>query len=648
MKGMMDMNIQELQILSPSRMGFSVTEQFKNYVFSRSDRCFAQGDQAREAIDSREALQKRQEYIRSAFLDAIGGLPSFDTPLEPHITGTLLFEGYRVEKVVFQSRPQVYVTCNLYIPDGIHSPSGAVLMVMGHAPDGKADENYQRVALHMVKAGLIVLSMDPIGQGERLDYWDSRTGSPVINPTVPDHEYAGARQIAFDGSLARYFLHDAMRAVEYLRGRKEVDPDRIGVTGSSGGGTQTTMLMMADPRIAAAAPATFVTNRREYMYAGAGQDAEQIWPGFSAAGLNHEDMLLAMAPRPVDVLAVKYDFFTIEGCYRTVENARRFYELFDKPENLVLTTDDSTHCYTPALARSAAGFFSHHLNGRDYTPEQLQKISDSIHPIEERRLNCTRSGQVTTEFPDAKTHWQEIVESYDRFLAEGPAPTPDQSRQWLGEQVFRNREEQPFHFRFMTTQTFFEMTVRATLWWTQKDLMNYGLLFKKTALDGQDVPVTIALWQNGTKDLQPHVDWIREQCNRGRAVLVLDVTAMGNIIPDPFCGYPIDIPFGALHKLCTDLFFIGDSLAAIRIYDILRAIDMVQQLPGIDGSDLSFYFSGVHGTYGRYAALIDDRIQNVTYDHLDPDMESILRAKYYDDYLFPTKVIPGMLKNGVK
>ena len=101
-------------------------------------------------------------------------------------------------------------------------------------------------------------------------------------------------------------------------------------------------------------------------------------------------------------------------------------------------------------------------------------------------------------------------------------------------------------------------------------------------------------------------------------------------------------------KLCTDLFFIGDSLAAIRIYDILRAIDMVQQLPGIDGSDLSFYFSGVHGTYGRYAALIDDRIQNVTYDHLDPDMESILRAKYYDDYLFPTKVIPGMLKNGVK
>lgn len=642
------MNIQELQTLAPSRMSFSVTDQFKNYVFSRSDRCFAAGDRERESIQTQEDLFKRQAYIRAAFLDCIGGLPSFDTPLEPQITGTLLFDGYRVEKVIFCSRPRVYVTCNLYIPDGIQSPSGAVLMVMGHAPDGKADENYQRVALHMVRAGLIVLSMDSTGLGERLNYWDSEANAPVVNPTVPDHEYAGARQTAFDGSLARYFLHDAMRAVEYLRSRAEVDPEKIGVTGSSGGGTLTTMLMMADPRIAAAAPATALTNRREYMYAGAGQDAEQIWPGFSAAGLNHEDMLLAMAPRPVNVLAVKYDFFTIEGTYRSVDNARRFYELFGKEDNLILTTDDSTHCYTPALARSAAGFFSHHLNGKDYTPEQLLDISNSIHPIEERRLNCTRSGQVTVDFPDAKTHWQEILESYDRFLAKGAVPTPEQSRQWLQEQVFRNREAQPFHFRFMTTQSFYEMTVRATFWWTQKDLANYGLLFKKTALDNKDTPVTIALWQDGTKNLQPHVDWIREQCDQGRAVLVLDVTAMGNIAPDPFCGYPIDIPFGALHKLCTDLFFIGDSLAAIRIYDILRAIDLVQELPGIDGGDLAFYFSGVHGSYGRYAACIDDRIQNVTYDHTAPDMESILRAKYYDDYLFPTKVIPGMLKNGIK
>ena len=640
------MTIQELQSLSPSRMSFSVTDQFKNYVFSRSDRCFASGDRDREAIQTQEDVRQRQAYIRTAFLECIGGLPSFDTPLESQITGTLLFDGYRVEKVIFQSRPHVYVTCNMYIPDGIQLPSGAVLMVMGHAPDGKADENYQRVALHMVKAGLIVLTMDPTGQGERLNYWDSRTGEPVIRPTVPDHEYAGARQIAFDGSLARYFLHDAMRAVEYLRTRAEVDPDRIGVTGSSGGGTLTTMLMMADPRIAAAAPATFVTNRREYMYAGAGQDAEQIWPGFSSAGLNHEDMLLAMAPRPVNVLAVKYDFFTIEGCYRTVDNARRFYDLFHKGENLILTTDDFTHRYTPALARSAAGFFSHYLNGKDYTPEQLLEISNSVHPVEERQLNCTRSGQVTTSFADAKTHWEEIVDSYDRFLDRTPL-LPEQSIQWLREQVYRNREEHPFHFRFMTTQSFYEMTVRATLWWTQKDLMNYGLLFQKTSLDGEDVPVTIALWQDGTRNLQPHVDWIRSQCDRGRAVLVLDVTAMGNISPDPFCGYPIDVPFGALHKLCTDLFFIGDSLAAIRIYDILRAIDLVQQLPGIDGSDLSFYFSGTHGTYGRYAALLDERMVDVTYDHLSPDMEAILRAKYYDDYLFPEKVIPGMLKNGI-
>jgi hypothetical protein len=93
-------------------------------------------------------------------------------------------------------------------------------------------------------------------------------------------------------------------------------PRWIGVTGNSRGGTQASLVRLADPRVAAAAPATFIMNRETYQRTGQPQDAEQIWPGFTGAGFDHEDILLAMAPKPVCVLAVTSDFFPIEGTHR--------------------------------------------------------------------------------------------------------------------------------------------------------------------------------------------------------------------------------------------------------------------------------------------------------------------------------------------
>ena len=103
-----------------------------------------------------------------------------------------------------------------------------------------------------------------------------------------------------------------MRGFDYLCTRPEVDPKKIGITGNSGGGTQSSMAMLWDRRYAAAAPATFIMTREEYLYVGGGQDSEQIWPGFTSNGYDHDDILFAMAPKPVLVLAVDYDFFPIE------------------------------------------------------------------------------------------------------------------------------------------------------------------------------------------------------------------------------------------------------------------------------------------------------------------------------------------------
>ncbi|MDG0794213.1 acetylxylan esterase [Cohnella ginsengisoli] len=330
-------------------------------MYDRSMAAFAQGDRDRDAIADRGQLEARREMLREKLIAAIGGLPSGDTPLNPRTRGVVAREGYVIEKVMFESRPRAYVTANLYVPDGIDSPRGAVLFLCGHDHEAKHGEEYQTVCGILVKAGLVVLAMDPIGQGERFSYYDASSGSLAVTDGIVEHDYAGQQCLPLGDGLARYFLHDAMRAVDYLAGRPEVDPARIGVTGNSGGGTQTSLMMLADPRIAAAAPATFIMSRESYLVTGQAQDAEQIWFGMTALGLDHEDILMAMAPKPVLVLAVTNDFFPIEGTHRTVERVRRIWTMYGCEDRLRFVEDDSHHKYTVPLAQAAAGFFREHL-----------------------------------------------------------------------------------------------------------------------------------------------------------------------------------------------------------------------------------------------------------------------------------------------
>ncbi|HVF11079.1 MAG TPA: hypothetical protein VNA16_09770, partial [Abditibacteriaceae bacterium] len=389
------MNIHELEQHSPNHFFYDVGDQLKQHIYRRSEAAFAKGDAARDAVSTPAALEARQREIRAFLLQSLGGLPPLSTPLNARTTGTVEGDGFRIEKVIFESRPRNYVTANLYLPDAVLEsnavvePRGAVLFLCGHHEEAKHCAEYQMVCQHLVHAGLIVLAQDPIGQGERFSYHEPSLGSTTIGWGTTEHEYTGLQCWPLGNGIARYLLHDAMRGIDYLCSRPEVDGERIGVTGNSGGGTQTCLMMLADTRIAAAAPATFLMSRESYMHVGGAQDAEQIWPGLTAAGFDHEDILIAMAPRPVRVLAVKSDFFPIEGTRRTVERCKRFWTLYDQAE-LDLVEDASDHHYTPKMARSAAEFFSRHLLGRECHSDEGSTPSIKIE--EPQCLWCTNSG----------------------------------------------------------------------------------------------------------------------------------------------------------------------------------------------------------------------------------------------------------------
>ena len=483
--------------------------QLKDHIYERSRRLFAAGDAQRDGIGTVDAVRQRQEDIRRVVIAGVGGLPSADTPLNPRVTGTVEGDGFRIEKIIFESRPRHYVTANLYLP--LNRPAGrtaAVLFLSGHHDTAKVVPEYQNVCQTLVRAGLIVLAQDPVGQGERLSYFEPDTKTNPVGIGTRDHDYAGVQGRFLGDTLARYMLHDAMRGIDYLISRPEVDAAKIGVTGNSGGGTQTSLVMLADPRVAAAAPATFIMNRETYQRTGQPQDAEQIWPGFTGAGFDHEDILLAMAPKPVCVLAVTSDFFPIEGTRRTVTRSRRIWELSGRGAALELVEDDSTHAYTPKLARAAARFFAQHLLGKTV---DLAGFEPKAFPPEQ--LHSTKSGQVRAEFADAEFVFDATAARLKEVEAARAALTvadrKARAHEWLRGQVLRQRENTPLNPRRIDRgRAVGAFTVDIAFWYPQPYLANLGMLIRPRERRADHLPVTIAIWDDGTAALSAHTEWI--------------------------------------------------------------------------------------------------------------------------------------------
>lgn len=616
---------------------------FREYVNGRSRDAFATGDAARDALVDVGSFEKRREQLRGKFIELIGGLPPFDTPLNAAVTGIVQDNGFRIEKVIFESRPKNYVTANLYVPDGITAPTGAVLFVCGHFEEAKHAGEYQSVCRQLVRAGLVVLAQDPVGQGERMSYYDAQLKDTTVEWGVAEHTYAGNQCLMLGDCIARYFVHDSMRSIDYLCTRPEVDPARIGVTGNSGGGTQTSLMMVCDGRIAAAAPTTFIMSRLTYMETEAAQDHEQVWPGMSALGFDHEDILLAMAPKPVHVNAVQYDFFPIEGTRRTVERARRIWELYGLGENLELAEDASDHHYTPALAAASARFFARRLLGRD---SALQECPADARPPKE--LHCTRSGQVRAVFPDARAVQEENLGRLEEINRKNGSMPDGERREralaWLKDKVTGGRDHCQANPKFIEGGVLNGLMMQSCVWRTQKGLLNHGLLLRDVAFAGRELPATLAVWDGGTGAISGHMKWVYEACAAGRAVIALDVTADGVFTPEDSFGRAAGAPFGPLYKFGCDLLWLGDSIAAIRTWDVVRALEMAQTWPGVAKHRLKLYGRGDCAAYVKQAAFLTGFTGDVDAEAGAPGFAAQAAARHYDDRNALCAFIPGMLQ----
>ena len=335
-------------------------------------------------------LKKRQETLRAKFVEALGGFPE-KTPLHPKVVGTLKGDGFRVEKVIYESRPDHHVTAAFYIPEG-KGPFPGVLVPCGHSDNGKASKPYQQACILMAKNGLAALCYDPIGQGERMQLL-TPDGKPAIKGNTTEHTHSGIGALLVGWSCATYRIWDGIRSLDYLASRPEVDPKRLGCTGNSGGGTLTSYLMALDDRIAVAAPSCYVTTL-ERLFATIGpQDAEQNITGQVAFGMEQTDYVTMRAPKPTLICTGTQDFFDIQGSWTTFREAKKLYGMIGHAERVDLIEYNDKHGFSQPRREAAMRWMRRWLLGVDDAP--VEKEGPTFTDAE---LQCTASGQVLAEF----------------------------------------------------------------------------------------------------------------------------------------------------------------------------------------------------------------------------------------------------------
>lgn len=377
---------ENLRVLPETIDGVATNKIMGHYFRKQAALQFENWKREYEQRKTAEQVSEYQKRLRAKFIEVLGGFPD-RTPLNPQVTGVVRRDGYNVEKVIFESRPKHYVTAALFLPDSKEhkKPYPGVLVPCGHARDAKAYDSYQRMGALLALNGMAALVFDPIDQGERFQLvkdWPEFWGTKA-------HTMVAVGSILLGRNTATFEVWDGMRGIDYLQLRPEVDPKRIGCTGNSGGGTQTSYLMALDERIIAASPSCYITNFDRLLNTLGGQDAEQNIYAQLEFGMDHADYVMMRAPTPILICAATQDFFDIGGTWTSFRYAKRLYTRLGFAERVDLLENDAKHNYNQQAREGVARWMSRWLLGKD------KPITEpDIKPLSEKEMQCTPDGQV--------------------------------------------------------------------------------------------------------------------------------------------------------------------------------------------------------------------------------------------------------------
>ena len=377
---------EDLRVLPEKIDNVATGDMMSHYLRRLAGQNFEDWKSRYEQRKTPEQIAEYQKRLREKFIEAIGGLPE-RTPLNPQVTGIISCDGYRIEKVIFESQPKHHVSALLFLPDAgkYKPPYPGVLVPCGHSDNGKAYESYQTMGALLALNGMAGLVFDPVDQGERSQMLSQL---PILAGTRA-HTMLGVGSILLGRNTARFEIWDGMRAIDYLQSRPEVDPKRIGCTGNSGGGTQTSYLMSLDERIVAAAPSCYITGFERLLDTIGPQDAEQNIYGQLAFGMDHADYLMMQASMPILICAATGDFFDITGVWNSFRYAKRLYTRMEFAERIDLLENDAGHNYNRLQRQGVVRWMSRWLLDKD-----VPIIEPEVKLLSDEEVQCAPGGQV--------------------------------------------------------------------------------------------------------------------------------------------------------------------------------------------------------------------------------------------------------------
>lgn len=560
-----------------------------------------------------DAMQYQQDVL-GAIHKAFSPIPP-KTPLNPQVTGMIQRNGYRIEKVIFESRPNCLVTGNLYIPDKINGKAPGVIAPCGHSENGKACDLYQGFCQRLTISGFVVLIYDPFNQGER-DQYINLPERNAVRSCCPAHNMMGKQLELVGEFFGMWRVWDGIRSLDYLLTRPEVDPDRIGLTGNSGGGTLTTWLWAVEDRFTMAAPGCFVTTFLHNLENELPADCEQYPPGVIGKGLDMADFFIAHAPKPVILLGQKYDYFDRRGLVSAHEDLRRFYNVLKAPkENIACSLGPQGHGYSSHNQEAMVDFFCFHAGMKHVRISETEVLKDE-------ELCATPKGNVI--LAGSKPIYEMIAEKADEFAGKRKNLSAESLRERLIKLLNIPKERDIPYYRVLRQTNISGNTYARYAIETEQ---NIQVIMKKRMAKPE---------YSGTLDIQeivhlyiPHLsseddiinDPMVAELKKLYELHLLDVRGLGESMPEDMSQFLQ--PYGLDYMFHGYGLLLGESYIGRRVHDVLSTIDLLMH----EGtSEINLYGRGQGAIIALFAAVIQDKIKSITLKNAPESYESWIHA----------------------
>lgn len=394
----------------------AVDNYFRDQTAMLSGRCLAN-------IHSLSDWEAARPKLRREAAEMLGLYPMPKrTPLHPVITGKIEEKDFTVEKLYFQSSPHLYVTANLYLPKPLAKSQPAVLYLCGHLPviiNGVSYGNkisYQQHGIWFARNGYVCLIIDTIQYGEILAHhrgtydegawwWNSRGYTPAGIETW-----------------------DAIRALDYLETLPEVDTNRIGVTGRSGGGAYSWFLASVDNRVKAIAPVAGITDLQDYCVDGRVDEHCDCMFLINTYRWDYPLLAALCAPRPLLLANSDTDeYFPLDGVLHTRDLVEKIYDLYGASTNFGLVIAPGPHQDVQDLRIPVFHWFNVHLKHEDpliqmaavkmFSPQQLRVFSKiPADAINDRIEDSFEPEAGTPDIPATAADWETLTNGWLRGL----------------------------------------------------------------------------------------------------------------------------------------------------------------------------------------------------------------------------------------